>query len=346
MTTSQEIHARFFCFKGKVTRIGLRKRLASLAQVNKIDGWVANLKSDVVLGFAQGESSKVKEFISTIKDLQASMDDTEVSFIPGAEQDVCSFAIKTTSELDHKSLERDLGKKWAHLGVNGMDREEAEEDKILYSRYIKKASAAMKKQPWWRYISSKEEGKSLARKSGVPVPFDLRDRLVPFVIKPVHGHSSKGVHCFENLDKFVVEQLMVDEDGMSPPRDFRFYFFAGECKMVHVSRPGVTPKLSGYYSWPDWKPLKIDRKRPWFDCEKPSSADRMHEFGKRLASHFPLPIRTDFYAHKDGAVFGEFCFSPGLAVGKRITEEGDRMLGEWYHLAVGCTPSKLRISEF
>ncbi len=200
---------------------------------------------------------------------------------------------------------------------------------VSYRKYVSSMAKHMKRMPWYKLIYSKKAGKELARSLGVPTPEDYTQSMQPFVVKPLHGHSSKNVMVIDNLANFVVEELLFDEDGLSPPRDFRWYFFGDQCRMVHVSRPGSLPKLSGYYSWPDWTPLRIDTKRPWFECAKPSSVDEMFRYAKLLAAVFPIPIRVDFYATTRGPVFGEFCATPGLAVGKRITPEGDQMLGNW-----------------
>ena len=202
------------------------------------------------------------------------------------------------------------------------------DDMVTYDRYIRNLAGRMKKQDWWSFIADKNKGKELVESLGVPAP---RTFELPFdaVIKPKRSHSAKNIFIFDEHEKWVAEELLRDEDGGELIRDFRWYFFGDQARMVHVSRVGTDPKTSGYYTWPDWKGVEIDSKRPWLECEAPTCVKEMHDYAQRIARQFPVPIRVDMYATTRGPVFGELCVSPGLVVGKRLTEAGNDMLSGW-----------------
>lgn len=199
---------------------------------------------------------------------------------------------------------------------------------VSYSKYIKYLSGVMKSKDWWPLIADKKLNKEMVQSLGVPVPkyYNLPHDVV---IKPKSSHSSMNVNIFNDYKKWIMEELLVDEDGGNVIRDFRWYFFGEKAKMIQISRENDGIKYEYYYSWPDWKLLNIDDVRPSFDVEKPKCIELMHDYAQKIASQFNTPIRVDMYAALNGPVFGELCVTAGLVMGNRINEDGDKLLGSW-----------------
>ena len=174
----------------------------------------------------------------------------------------------------------------------------------------------------------KRKSKALATSLGIRVPFShtIQDS---YVFKPVDGHSGNGVVIVSDPSKYFIEELIVDENGSVPPRDFKCFVFNGELKVV-----GVRSKVdgiwgSGFYSYPDWNELEL-MTTGWRSSSPPSCLKEMADAAVLVASHIDLAaVRVDFYATSKGCVFGELCVTPGCVLNKNFTEHGDKLLGSW-----------------
>lgn len=204
---------------------------------------------------------------------------------------------------------------------------------MRYSERINDLQTWFWKTPESRYVADKRQGKALARSLGVPTP---RDYELPnsFVFKPIHGHSCQGVVLARPSDAYILEELIEDEAGYFPRRDFKVFVFGGEPRLVQLNCRTENYASGGAIShWSvDWEPVRLCRKhRPWFQCEPPACLQEILASATVLGRQFTIPARVDFYASTRGAVFGEFCATPGL---RSITEKGDEYLGDlWarYH---------------
>lgn len=176
-----------------------------------------------------------------------------------------------------------------------------------------------------RLSANKIVGKKFVSDLGIRVPKDLITGS--YVVKPHNNSMGNGVivvHDNVALSQLVgsqviVEELIVDENGSIPPRDFKLYCFGGEAKMVQVidERPDYS---IGYYEPQEWVPLKGLSTKSWKDHEPPSCIKEMLAISARLSKIFFYPVRVDLYASSEGVVFGEFCLIAGVR--HHITELG------------------------
>jgi hypothetical protein len=183
----------------------------------------------------------------------------------------------------------------------------------------------------WRLEGDKILAKQAASAMGVRVPRDLITGS--FVVKPNDQSSAHGVTVMHNgvpalgPSKVIVEELVVDEDGSVPPRDFKIYTFGHRPRLVQVvTRQGPRVELSQYS--PAWEHLPGLVRKDGPQYPRPACLSEMLAAATTLSGLFHFPVRVDMYASDNGAVFGEFCLSSG-ATGY-LTQHGDELLGRWW----------------
>lgn len=195
---------------------------------------------------------------------------------------------------------------------------------------------------WWateeaRRVICKAAGKAWARSIGLKVARTLPlDR--PFVIKPLEGCNANGIKLVKDPSSYLVEELLEDVEGFSPPRDFRFYCFNGKVHFFSESRHENHEKLSEInwmrHWWADGRPCDIDTKYGFRPDQPPVGVPKkvlneMFGISEKIASEFDLSfIRVDLYYTPKGVYFGELCATPGLVMGKRIKKEWDQHFGK------------------
>lgn len=211
---------------------------------------------------------------------------------------------------------------------------------MTYTDYVK----SLFDSKWWttpeaRWVSSKRSGKELAGRLGIPAA-----RVIgpagPCVIKPDRGWGGRGVELVRDPDKWIIEELVTDVDGLAPPRDFRWYVFHGEAVIVEVSRHARPESVRGltecrYYWVQDYSRADIDFAQH-MPGQKPKAIDADHsilaemkEIAEKVARQFARlkAVRVDLYWTDSGILFSELCASPGLVIGKWLRPEWDLYLG-------------------
>lgn len=220
---------------------------------------------------------------------------------------------------------------------------------MLYSEYVTDLNSWFWHSEWADIVRDKSQSKALARQLGLHVPREYPiphprcgtvqgtpDYAEQFVLKPKRGHSSQGVAVVVNPTDWLCEEVVTDIDGGVPPRNYQFHVFNGVAQLVQVHRGAVDGRFpSGWYTWPEWDPLRDLDRGPWINHQRPDCGDEMAAAAILVDTQFPpnVHVRTDLFWTAYGPVFSELCVTPGLAVGKRITPEGDRLLGSWLDLA-------------
>jgi len=183
-----------------------------------------------------------------------------------------------------------------------------------------------------------------------------------FVIKPVRGAGSRGVHLIgrdgdsyrdlrrgesvtaeevvEDLralaskgtisSDLLVEELVADPSRPGAgPVDWKFSTFFGEVGVVEA-------KVSSADGEPQWKLFDadwIDLGDGWVDDHAPATslapplhAAELMDLARRISACVPRPfLRVDLYDSEEGPVFGEVTPEPGGPVGFR--RDVDELLG-------------------
>ncbi len=185
-----------------------------------------------------------------------------------------------------------------------------------------------------RLDRDKTFAKEVASSLGIRVPKTLRGAEgLSFVSKPNGLSGSRGVIVVvDGVVRMgsrlagVLEEVVVDENGQIPPRDFKVYCFGYQPRIIQVIERH--PRSYAYYLPDDWSAVRGICRRRWRDQPRPACLEELIHIGRTLSRRFHFPVRIDCYASREGAVFGEFCLTSGIS--SALTRAADRMFGEWW----------------
>lgn len=180
----------------------------------------------------------------------------------------------------------------------------------------------------------KRKAKAIVAELGYQVPRSLEGTVgMSFVVKPHARCAGAGVVVVQEGRirlgsgyASIVEELVVDEDGRVPPRDFKVYCFGHRPKLVQViDRPR---SRYSYYLPDDWRPVHGVCRRKWQDHPRPGRLDALVAMSRVLCQQFHFPVRIDCYCSQVGVVFGEFCITSGIS--RWLTPAADKLFGAWW----------------
>ncbi len=214
-------------------------------------------------------------------------------------------------------------------------------------------------------LFNKAHSLRLVQSLGVTVPEVFHDGPVSgvdldrlpacFVIKPVTGHSGKGVACVMNgvdlmtgqafvLDRYiervgqdrrcVVEEFIANRWGSYEDVESFKVFYFGKRRVIRYVRerfdPGsgsIRPLEQSFYdeSWRYIEQPISSYVRVGPPIEKPEHFEQLMAFSSVLGGYVGDFIRLDFFISPKGVVFNEFC--PFPFNGKHFTDFGDEYLG-------------------
>jgi hypothetical protein len=122
------------------------------------------------------------------------------------------------------------------------------------------------------------------------------------------------------------------EDGSGELRDYKFFCFNGEPKLIQVDIGRFSNHRRNIYDikW-NLQPFKINYDNSAYAVEKPMNLEAMVRIAKDLSYEFPH-VRVDFYEVKGKLYFGELTFFHESGTGKFQPEEYDYLIGEWLNL--------------
>lgn len=193
-------------------------------------------------------------------------------------------------------------------------------------------------------------------KNARDIPFsDLPDH---YVIKPVIGHSAKNVfvmakgvnlmdqktwspeHLKEHFQtllrpwsrrKIMVESFVMPEHGnYELQTDYKCHVFKDQVAAISACiRKSDSMRVVQFDD--QWELLpqmhKLD-ETPDQKIPAPACLDEILILAKRLGQAYETYVRVDFYASKEGCVFGEFAATP--ANGNGMTAFGDQYLEQYW----------------
>lgn len=138
--------------------------------------------------------------------------------------------------------------------------------------------------------------------------------------------------------KVVIEEVIKTPNG-EPLRDFRFFCFDGEPKLLMMD-VGVLNDDGVYQAnYPrniydmDFNLLSIKWGRDPYKghVDKPKNFEKMIEISRKLSQPFPM-CRVDLYNVEGKIYFGEITFYHGGCCQKIAPEEWDRKIASWIDL--------------
>lgn len=203
---------------------------------------------------------------------------------------------------------------------------------MKYSEYVKELRTWVWEDQEGKIVADKKKNYELAKSLGIPVP-ERYELPKEFVFKPSNGFGSQNV--FFGSENYILEEMIIDENGKFPARVFYLYFFNNKLEFLHITNLTSESKKfnkndynisRGYYD-KNWNSIDICIEKNYYQCEKPSSFDDMIKYGELFSKQFKSKvIRVDFFASNNGAIYNECCITPGIL--DRIKEEWDIKLGK------------------
>ena len=124
---------------------------------------------------------------------------------------------------------------------------------------------------------------------------------------------------------------MEDETGQL--RDYKFYCFNGEPKIIMINSDREIGKTKADYFDMDfnWLDLKWGYEHADVKPLKPTNFEKMKELAVVLSKDIP-ELRVDFYEVDNQIYFGELTFFDGSGFDKIEPREWDKKLGNWITL--------------
>ena len=133
--------------------------------------------------------------------------------------------------------------------------------------------------------------------------------------------------------KVVAEKYMTDETGTNL-RDYKFYCFDGNAKVVGIYQDRNTEKeTTGDFFDMDfnWLDFTFNMPNAKVKPSKPNHFEKMKEIAEILSKGIPH-VRVDLYLSNDRIYFGELTFFDGSGFDKIEPFEWDLKLGSWINL--------------
>lgn len=134
------------------------------------------------------------------------------------------------------------------------------------------------------------------------------------------------------VPRIICEKYMKDDKSDGPIKDYKYYCFDGEPRMVMInSDRGISTKADYFdmnYQWLDfiWG-YEHAKERP----EKPEQFEIMKSLAAKLSKGFK-ELRVDFYEVNGKIYFGELTFFDGSGFDRIIPRVWDQKLGSWIKL--------------
>lgn len=131
--------------------------------------------------------------------------------------------------------------------------------------------------------------------------------------------------------KIIAEKYMEDETGQL--RDYKFYCFNGEPKIIMINSDREIGKTKADYFDMDfnWLDLKWGYEHALVKPLKPINFEKMKELAVVLSKNIP-ELRVDFYEVNNKIYFGELTFFDGSGFDKIEPKEWDKKIGDWIKL--------------
>ncbi len=128
--------------------------------------------------------------------------------------------------------------------------------------------------------------------------------------------------------KIIAEKYMEDETGQL--RDYKFYCFNGEPKIIMINSDREIGKTKADYFDMDfnWIDLKWGYEHALIKPSKPINFKKMKELAVVLSKNIP-ELRVDFYEVNNKIYFGELTFFDGSGFDKIEPKEWDKKIGDW-----------------
>lgn len=166
--------------------------------------------------------------------------------------------------------------------------------------------------------------------------FDFQEaklKLEKALNRDYYHYNGKPWICKDIQRCIFVEKYMEEKDGQL--RDYKFFVFNGECKVVFYFEGRFNELRSNCYD-KDWNLLPViwgKRKNTDYAVPKPANFDEMLAIATKLAALVNNAfVRVDLYDIEGKIYFGEYTFYPGGGFDTFEPIEWDFAFGNWIDL--------------
>lgn len=135
--------------------------------------------------------------------------------------------------------------------------------------------------------------------------------------------------------RIIVEEYLDDGKGSSP-KDYKFYCFHGEPKLinVHVDRFTNHKSILLDVNWNSLKNIKMKEVDNSIKVEKPAELDELLKYVRILSKGFPH-VRVDLYIVNSKIYFGELSFTSDAGFVTISPIQTEEIIGEWLRIPSG-----------
>lgn len=181
------------------------------------------------------------------------------------------------------------------------------------------------------YVAKANQGSgwNVIVKDGYPTSNEVRT-LIDAWLRAPYG-LSKLEWAYQDIPRRVVfEEFLTDEDGKAP-KDYKFFMFHGQCRMILVDSDRFGQHTRTLYT-PEWQKLEVTLRFPGGSAvDKPGNLDRMIRLAEELSAEFDF-VRVDLYSVRDRIYFGELTHYPGSGMSAFVPNQFDHELGSYWNL--------------
>lgn len=129
--------------------------------------------------------------------------------------------------------------------------------------------------------------------------------------------------------RIIIEKFIEDARGKSA-RDYKFYCFNGEPKLIHVDIDRYEEHMQNFYDLDfNFIDTQISYKNDKdIQIQRPKKLEEMLEICRKLSAPFPH-VRVDLYYHNEQIIFGEMTFFHRNGMGIFMDEKLEIEMGDW-----------------
>lgn len=141
---------------------------------------------------------------------------------------------------------------------------------------------------------------------------------------------------YKNVKPRILAEVFLNPSNNSSFKDYKFYCFDGEPKVMYVSMGKNEGNMTFDYFDMDYNVLNIERpniKNSNKPSAKPRHFDTMIALARKLSHGFPH-LRVDFFEVDNQVYVGELTFFQGGGLMPFIPRSWDYTFGEWINLEV------------
>lgn len=148
--------------------------------------------------------------------------------------------------------------------------------------------------------------------------------------------NSAEIHYKNIKPRIICEKYLKPKSGLLPI-DYKVYCFNGEPKAIMICTGRETGNNKFYLCDLNGKilPFNIFGKLAIKEGQKyiklPTCSKEMFDISKKLSAQFPY-VRMDYYDYNGKVIFGEMTFTPAACLSTNVSDEGEKIMGEWIKL--------------